>query len=113
MKKDLGVIDSMIQDKEPEQEQTKIEAPAASTGTASEAVRPKGRPREDEYEARSFRVKRALFAKMKIIAAREGIMQKDILELALEDAIAKYEAKYGVIDISQATGKKANVRELF
>ncbi len=112
MKKNLEIIDGILGDKEPEQEQHKAEAPAASTGTAT-GQRPVGRPREDEYEARSFRVRKDLFAKLSLIAARERVKQKDILNMALEDVIAKYEAKNGALDISQATEKKTNVREIF
>ncbi len=73
-----------------------------STQAASAEAAPrrgKGRPREDGYEARTFRVKTELVQKLKIIALKEGRLQKDILDFALESAITRYEEKHGVINV--------------
>ena len=109
MKKKFGVIDSMLGDTEENQNKT-VETSAA----AHKQQRGKGRPKEDEYEARSFRVKKEHFAKIKIIAAREGLMLKDILDYALESIIDGYEKKKGEkIDISQATEQKTDLKAIF
>jgi hypothetical protein len=50
---------------------------------------------------------------MRIIAAKEGLMLKDILDYALESVVAKYESKHGVIDTSQIKEQKADINELF
>ena len=72
----------------------------------------KGRPRDEEYEARTFRVKKELVQKLRIIAITEGRLQKDILDYALESAISRYEAKHGVIDTSSIANKKS-LEEIF
>ena len=111
MKKKFGVIDSMLGDTEENQNETVETSTEAAAPTQK---RGKGRPKEDEYEARSFRVKKEHFAKIKIIAAREGLMLKDILDYALESIIDGYEKKKGEkIDISQATEQKTNLKEIF
>lgn len=71
-----------------------------------------GRPKEENYESRTFRVKKELVQKLRIIATREGRLQKDILDYALESVIARYEGKHGVIDISKDYGKKG-VADIF
>ena len=110
MKKKFGVIDSMLGDTEENQNETVETSTEAAAPTQQ---RGKGRPKEDEYEARSFRVKKEHFAKMRIIAAKEGLMLKDILDYALESVVAKYESKHGVIDTSQIKEQKADINELF
>ncbi|MBQ1348301.1 MAG: hypothetical protein IIY58_02930 [Aeriscardovia sp.] len=125
MKKKFGVIDSMLGDTE---ENENLENPTAdqklegelgrAISDKSETVYPaqhrgKGRPKGEEYEARSFRVKKEHFAKMRIIAAKEGLMLKDILDYALESVVTKYESKHGVIDTSQIKEQKADINELF
>ena len=72
-----------------------------------------GRPREDGYEARTFRVKTELVEKLRFIATKEGRLQKDILEFALEDVIARYEKKHGAIDISQSNEQKKDISDIF
>ena len=72
-----------------------------------------GRPREDGYEARTYRVKTELVEKLRFIATTEGRLQKDILEFALEDIIARYEKKHGTIDISQSNGQKKDISDIF
>lgn len=81
------------------------------TETVQEAPRV-GRPRQEEYECRTFRVRRDLVKKLRIIAVKEGRLQKDILDYALETAISKYEKKHGEIDTSKdiPTG---NIKEIF
>lgn len=71
-----------------------------------------GRPRQDEYECRTFRVRKDLVKKLRIIALTEGRLQKDILDYALETVISKYEKKHGEIDTSKdlSTG---NIKEIF
>ena len=113
MKKKFGVIDSMLGDTEENQNET-LENPTAGAEAAAPAQhRGKGRPKGEEYEARSFRVKKEHFAKMRIIAAKEGLMLKDILDYALESVVAKYESKHGVIDTSQIKEQKADINDLF
>ena len=110
MKKKFGVIDSMLGDTEENQNETVETSTEAAAPTQQ---RGKGRPKEDEYEARSFRVKKEHFAKMRIIAATEGLMLKDILDLALERVIDSYESKHGEIDTSQVKDQKADIGDLF
>ena len=100
-KKNFGnVIDSILGD---EQQQPQ---------GASETKRGQGRPKSEGYERRTFIVRKDLFSKLTLIAAKEGILQKDILEVALEDAIGKYEAKHGELDISRKEEKR-NIRDIF
>jgi hypothetical protein len=106
-KKNFGnVIDSILGD---EQQQ-----PQGASETKAEATpkRGKGRPKSEGYERRTFIVRKDLFSKLTLIAAKEGILQKDILEVALEDAIGKYEAKHGELDISRKEEKR-NIRDIF
>lgn len=72
----------------------------------------KGRPREEDYEARTFRVKKELVQKLRIIATREGYLQKDLLEFALESFISKYEKQKGEIDISKKNVKR-DIKNIF
>lgn len=126
MKKKFEVIDSLLGEAEENQSETQTptagERPTGEFGKAindkSEVVYPeqkraKGRPKGEEYEARSFRVKKEHFAKMRIIAATEGLMLKDILDLALERVIDSYESKHGEIDTSQVKDQKADIGDLF
>lgn len=124
MSKKFEVIDSMLNDTEETQSETpetqKVEGGLGrAINNKSEVVYPaqkraKGRPKGEEYEARSFRVKKEHFAKMRIIAAKEGLMLKDILDLALERVIEGYESKHGEIDTSQVIKEqKTDIGELF
>lgn len=72
-----------------------------------------GRPRQDEYECRTFRVRRDLVKKLRIIAVTEGRLQKDILDYALETVISKYEKKHGEIDTAQELPTTGNIKEIF
>ena len=110
-KKKFEVIDSILGETEESQNE---EQKTTTAGAAAPAQhRGKGRPKGEEYEARSFRVKKEHFAKMRIIAAKEGLMLKDILDYALESVVTKYESKHGVIDTSQIKEQKADINELF
>lgn len=110
-KKKFEVIDSILGETEESQNE---EQKTATAGAAAPAQhRGKGRPKGEEYEARSFRVKKEHFAKMRIIAAQEGIMLKDILDYALKSVIAGYESKHGEIDTSQVKEQKTDIKELF
>lgn len=60
--------------------------------------RTKGRPRMEEYERRTFQVRKELYNKLKMIAAKEGILQKDILEYVLREAVQRYEKTHGVLE---------------
>ena len=107
MKKKFEVIDNLLGEAEENQSET------LETSAAPAQKRTKGRPKGEEYEARSFRVKKEHFAKMRIIAATEGLMLKDILDLALERVIDSYESKHGEIDTSQVKDQKADIGDLF
>lgn len=72
----------------------------------------KGRPKDDDSEARTFRVRKDLVQKLRIISTLEGRKQKDILDYALESVIERYEKKHGAIDISKSYGKKS-VKDIF
>ena len=90
----LDVIDNILGGGNEEPQESNQHTKAAP----SPQKRGKGRPKEEEYEARTFRVRKELVQKLKYIARREGRLQKDILEKALEKAIASYEEKHGVIN---------------
>lgn len=90
----LDVIDSILGGGNEAPQESRQQAEASP----SIQKRGKGRPKEDEYEARTFRVKRELVQKLKYIARREGRLQKDVLEKALEKAISSYEERHGVIN---------------
>lgn len=72
--------------------------------------RGKGRPREDGYESRTFRVKTEHVQKLKLIALKEGRLQKDILDFALESIITRYEAKHGALNIDE---EQDNIESIF
>ena len=100
-KVNLSAIDDILGGAEKPQESKE----QVGTTTKERKVH-KGRPREEEYEARTFRVRKELVQKLRIIATLEGRLQKDILDFALEKVIARYEEKHGVIDISKNYGRK-------
>lgn len=100
-KVDLSAIDDILGGaEEPQESNEQVETPT------KERKAHKGRPREEDYEARTFRVRKELVQKLRIIATLEGRLQKDILDFALESVIARYEEKHGVIDISKNYGRK-------
>lgn len=96
----LEAIDNILGGAEEPQESTE------RTETPKREKASKGRPRDEDYEARTFRVRKELVQKLRIIATIEGTLQKDILDFALESVIARYEEKHGVIDISKNYGRK-------
>lgn len=106
-KMDFSVIDDILGGAEEPQDNSK----QVETSTEESKARP-GRPKEDDYESRTFRVRKELVQKLRIIATTEGRLQKDILDYALETIITRYEEKHGVIDISQSYGKKG-VADIF
>lgn len=71
--------------------------------------RGKGRPREDGYESRTFRVKTEHVQKLKLIALKEGRLQKDILDFALESIISRYEEKHGALNVDYEPDKIENL----
>lgn len=108
-KKNFGdVINNILGDNEQQQPQE-----SAAPGTGATTKRGKGRPKLEDYERRTFIVRKDLFLKLNLIAAKERILQKDILEVALEDTIARYEAKHGELDISTAAEPKKDIRDIF
>jgi hypothetical protein len=102
----LEAIDSILGGAEEPQESTE------RTETPKSKKASKGRPREEDYEARTFRVRKELVQKLRIIATLEGRLQKDILDFALESVIARYEEKHGTIDVSKSYGRKG-VSDIF
>lgn len=105
-KVDLEAIDNLLGDTE------KIQEGNASVETSTKEKARRGRPKEEEYEARTFRVRKELVQKLRIISTLEGRLQKDILDYALETIIARYEKKHGVIDIRKNYGSKG-VADIF
>ena len=101
-KKNFGnVIDNILGDEEQQPQGTAAE-------TVTTAPRGKGRPKIAGYERRTFIVRTDLYRKLSFIAGKEDILQKDILEVSLENFIKAYEAKNGEIDsLSLGTGKKS------
>ena len=83
--------------------------PEAAASQQSEK-RGKGRPREDGYESRTFRVKTEHVQKLKLIALKEGRLQKDILDFALESIITRYEAKHGALNVD---AEQENIESIF
>ena len=100
-KVNLEAIDNFLGGaKEPQESNEHVETPTKQKKAS------KGRPREEDYEARTFRVRKELVQKLRIISMLEGRLQKDILDFALESVISRYEEKHGVIDISKTYGRK-------
>jgi len=108
-KKNFGnVIDSILMGNEEQQQQQQQPQAAAAETVTTAAPRGKGRPKMEGYERRTFIVRTDLFRKLSFIAGKEDILQKDILEVSLENFIKAYEAKNGEIDsLSLGTGKKS------
>lgn len=100
-KKNFGnVIDNILGEEEQQPQ-------AATAETVTTAHRGKGRPKIEGYERRTFIVRKDLFRKVSFIAGKEDILQKDILEVSLENFIKAYEAKNGKIDLSFVAEKKS------
>lgn len=103
----LEAIDNILGGAEdPQESNVPVETPK------KEKVAQRGRPRDEDYEARTFRVRKELVQKLRIISTLEGRLQKDILDYALETIIARYEKKHGVIDIRKNYGSKG-VADIF
>ncbi len=103
-KTSLQAIDSILGEEENQQESNNIVVPAP---TVASPKRGRGRPKDDDYEARTFRVRRDLAEKIRIISDVEGRKQKDIMEYALNLIITKYEDKHGKIDITKEYHKNS------
>ena len=101
-KVDLSVFDNLLGGEEPQESNEHVEASAPTT-----RKKEKPEPRGEDYENRTFRVRKEFVQKLRIISTREGRLQKDILDFALENVIARYEEKHGVIDISKTYSKKS------
>lgn len=96
-KKKFGnVIDDILGNDEPLESSVNEQ----QTETPKKKV---GRPRVAEYESRTYRVKKDVVAKLKVLSQTMGKSQKDILDFALEELIARWEAKHGEIDTSKLT----------
>ena len=106
-KVDLSVFDNLLGGEEPQESNEHVEAPATTT-----RKKEKPEPREEDYENRTFRVRREYVQKLRIISTLEGRKQKDILDFALRNVIERYEEKNGVIDISRAYESKG-VEDIF
>ncbi len=85
-----------------------VKEPEAAASQQPEK-RGKGRPREDGYESRTFRVKTEHVQKLKLIALKEGRLQKDILDFALESIISRYEEKHGALNVDYEPDKIENL----
>lgn len=106
-KKNFGnVIDNILGD---EQQQPQG---ASETGTEAAPQKGKGRPKLMDYERRTFIVRKDLFFKLNQISAKEMLLQKDIIEVALENFIGAYETKHGEIDTSTMTEQKKSARDI-
>lgn len=78
--------------------------------------RKKGRPkgtgtRPENYERVTTIADRELMAKMRLIAIRENLQIKEVLEAMMIEAIATYEAKHGElkVKVTPPKGDKANL----
>ena len=105
-KVDLSVFDNILGGEEHQDSNEHVET--STTKTKKE----KSEPREEDYENRTFRVRKEYVQKLRIISTLEGRKQKDILDFALKSIIERYEEKNGVIDISRAYESKG-VEDIF
>ncbi len=102
-KKFNNVIDDILGNDEP------IESSVSEQPVVKKKA---GRPRVAEYESRTYRVKKDVVAKLKVLSQTIGKSQKDILDYALEEMISRWEAKNGVIDTSKLEGKN-EIKDFF
>jgi len=101
-KVDLSVFDNILGG---EDTQENVETTATKT-------KEKPEPKEEDYENRTFRVRKEYVQKLRIISTLEGRKQKDILDFALGYVIERYEKKNGVIDISK-TYESKGIEDIF
>ena len=73
------------------------------------SVEPKKLEKERQEERFCTIVSSDLLKKVRIIATREGLQIKDVVEAAFEKAISNYERKHGKIE----DDPKKNVKDLF
>lgn len=104
-KVDLSVFDNLLGGEE--HQESNEQTPATTT-----RKKEKPEPREEDYENRTFRVRKEYVQKLRIISTLEGRKQKDILDFALRNVIERYEEKNGAIDISRAYESKG-VEDIF
>lgn len=80
-------------------------------GSKSETPRDKQKRQEKERQEERFCtiVNSEILKKVRIIATREGLQIKDVVEAAFEKAIGNYERKHGKIE----EDPKKNVKDLF
>lgn len=71
-----------------------------------------GRPRNVGYTRTSVILNDEQISKIRYISGIENVLQKDIIEKALQLFLDKYEATHGEINI-EATSKKRDVNSLF
>lgn len=96
-KKGLAVLISGTQRTEEEETLTEaLEERRKSTRGRPRKNAPDGK-RTDGYERASVIVSSELWAKLREICYKETLMQKEVLELALELLIGRYEEKHGTI----------------
>ena len=103
-KKFNNVIDDILGNDEPIESSVSEEQPVVKKKA--------GRPRVAEYESRTYRVKKDVVVKLKVLSQTMGKSQKDILDYALEEMISRWEAKNGVIDTSKLEGKN-EIKDFF
>ena len=93
--------------------QAPVEQPATQRkkGFKSETPRAKQKRLEKERQEERFCtiVNSEILKKVRIIATREGLQIKDVVEAAFEKAIGNYERKHGKIE----EDPKKNVKDLF
>lgn len=107
-KVDMEVFNDILGDgNEARQESNEHVEKEAATTTQK---RGKGRPKGEAYEAKTFRVKTELYQKLKVIAIKEGRLQKEILDYALESLISRYEQKHGAINVNY---EKKSIEDIF
>lgn len=82
-------------------------------GAKNATAQQKGRPSNDNEEARTYRVNKTLATKIRIIAHREGHTQKDLLNFAFAELVRRYEEKKGEIDVTTEYRSAEGIEDLF
>lgn len=83
--------------------------PKSKVKTATSRAKQKKQEEERSEERFCTIVNTDVLKKIRIIATREGLQIKNVVEAALEKAISIYERKYGVIE----DDPKKNLKNLF
>lgn len=93
--------------------QAPVEQPATQRKKGSKPETPRAKQKRLEKERQEERfctiVNSEILKKVRIIATREGLQIKDVVEAAFEKAIGNYERKHGKIE----EDPKKNVKDLF